>query len=360
MTVISPDWSRRRVALAGMRDALSFPAWVVGFGLVGIGSLARDVGYPVEVAVLSTLLVWAGPSQVIFFASIAAGAAWSAIALAIGFASLRFLPMTVAILPLLRRPGQSIWTQLLLAHYVAVTSWVEGLRRLPAMPPEQRVAYFLGFTNTCVLVSATGTFAGYYLLGALPVPLAAGLLCLTPIFFLALADGGHPPSRRRGGAWVGPRARPDLRQADRRRVRSDRRRPDRRQRRLRVRADAKDGAMTQPIAALDGAHWPYLALLLFAFLPTEIWRWLAVAFARRVDADSPWLDWVRAVATALLAGVVAKLIVSPPGVLAAMPLPLRLVALGVTLAIMLADKRKVLLAVLAGEAVLVGVGWFLV
>lgn len=182
------DW--KRVALAGMRDALSLPAWVVGFGLVGVGSLARDVGYPVEVAVLSTMLVWAGPSQVIFFASIAAGAAWSAIAIAIGFASLRFLPMTVAILPLLRRPGQGVAMQLLLAHYVAVTAWAEGLRRLPGIPPAQRVAYFLGFANTCMAVSSIGTFAGYYLVGALPVPLAAGLLCLTPIFFLASLAAG--------------------------------------------------------------------------------------------------------------------------------------------------------------------------
>jgi predicted branched-subunit amino acid permease len=187
---VSPDWSWGRVALAGMRDALSFPAWMVGFGLVGIGSLARDVGYPVDVAVLSTILVWAGPSQVLFFASIAAGAAWSAIAIAIAFASLRFLPMTVAILPLLRKPGQTIWTQLLLAHYVAVTGWAEGLRRLPAVPPAQRVAYFVGFCQTCMTVSAIGTFAGYYLLDALPVPLAAGLLCLTPIFFLTSLVAG--------------------------------------------------------------------------------------------------------------------------------------------------------------------------
>ena len=100
---VSADWSWQRVALAGMRDALLLPAWIVGFGLIGIGSLARDVGYPVDVAVLSTILVWAGPSQVLFFASIAAGAAWSAIAIAIAFASLRFLPMTMAFLPLLRR-----------------------------------------------------------------------------------------------------------------------------------------------------------------------------------------------------------------------------------------------------------------
>lgn len=117
--------------------------------------------------------------------------------------------------------------------------------------------------------------------------------------------------------------------------------------------------MTQPIAWLDGAHWPYLALLAFAFLPTEIWRWLAVAFARKIDPDSPALEWVRSVATALLAGVVAKLILSPPGALAALPLALRVGALAVTLAIVVFDRRKVMLAVVSGEAVLIGCGWLL-
>lgn len=183
-----PHWLA--IAATGLRDALLLPAWVVGLALVGVGSLARDVGYPVEVAVLSTVLVWAGPSQVIFFASIAAGAAWSAIALSVGFASLRFLPMTIAILPLLRRPGQGVAMQVLLAHYVAVTAWAEGLRRLPPMPPERRVAYYLGFANGCMAVSAAGTFAGYHLVGAFPAPLAAGLLCLTPIFFLISLTAG--------------------------------------------------------------------------------------------------------------------------------------------------------------------------
>lgn len=117
--------------------------------------------------------------------------------------------------------------------------------------------------------------------------------------------------------------------------------------------------MTQPIPWLDGPFWPYLALLLFAVLPTEIWRWLAVAFSRRLDANSPALEWVRAVATALLAGIVAKLIVTPPGALAAVPLALRVGALAVTLGIMLFDRRRVMLAVLAGEVTLIGGAWWL-
>lgn len=112
--------------------------------------------------------------------------------------------------------------------------------------------------------------------------------------------------------------------------------------------------MTQPIAFLDGPWWPYLALVLFAVLPTEIWRWLAVAFARKLDESSPWLEWVRLVATALLAGVVAKLVLAAPGALAGVPLTVRLAALAVAVTIVLAWRRRVMLAVLAGEAVLIG------
>jgi branched-subunit amino acid transport protein len=112
--------------------------------------------------------------------------------------------------------------------------------------------------------------------------------------------------------------------------------------------------MTQPIALLDGPWWPYLALLLFAVLPTEIWRWLAVAFARKLDESSPWLEWVRLVATSLLAGVVAKLVLAAPGALAGVPLAVRLAALAVAVTIVLVGRRKVMLAVLAGETVLIG------
>lgn len=112
--------------------------------------------------------------------------------------------------------------------------------------------------------------------------------------------------------------------------------------------------MTQPIAWLDGPHWPYLALFLFAVLPTEIWRWLAVVFARGLDADSALLDWVRAVATALLAGIVAKLIVSPPGALVHAPMLVRVLSLAAAVVVMAISRRRMMLAVLAAEAVLIG------
>jgi predicted branched-subunit amino acid permease len=187
---VAPDYVRP--FLRGARDALLLPAWVVGFALVGVGSLAHDVGHPVGAAMLSTLLIWAAPAQVIFYGGLAGGSALPVIAIAVCLSSIRFLPMTMAILPLLRRPGQGIWMQFLIAHYVAVTVWVEGLRRLPQIAEPQRLPYYFGFANACILTSAMMTGVGYYLSAALALPFVAGLLFLTPVFFtLSLMAGAR-------------------------------------------------------------------------------------------------------------------------------------------------------------------------
>jgi hypothetical protein len=118
--------------------------------------------------------------------------------------------------------------------------------------------------------------------------------------------------------------------------------------------------ITQPIAFLDGPWWPYLALILFAVLPTEIWRWCGVIFARRLDEGSPTLEFVRLVATALLAGVVAKLVTTPSGALAELPALLLFCALAVALAVLALARTRLLWAVAAGQAVLIGGGfWWL-
>jgi predicted branched-subunit amino acid permease len=184
-----------RLFLRGVLDAVALPAWVVGLSLFAVGSLAGETGFPAGAAVLSTLLIWAGPAQVIFFGGIAAGTALPAIALAVGLSSIRLLPMTMSILPMLRERAKDAAPQILIAHYVTVTVWVEALRRLPPMPPDERVPYYLGFANACLGVCAVTTLFGYTLVGALPLPLAAGLLFLTPTFFtLSLAAGARGAS----------------------------------------------------------------------------------------------------------------------------------------------------------------------
>ncbi|MFS8038213.1 AzlD domain-containing protein [Xanthobacter sp. AM11] len=93
-------------------------------------------------------------------------------------------------------------------------------------------------------------------------------------------------------------------------------------------------------------------VVLVGFLPTEIWRSLAVLAGRRVEEGSGVLLWVRAVATALLAAVVARLLFAPAGALAAVPLALRLGAVAGGVAGFVALRRSVFAGVLIGEIIL--------
>jgi branched-subunit amino acid transport protein AzlD len=98
--------------------------------------------------------------------------------------------------------------------------------------------------------------------------------------------------------------------------------------------------------------WPYLALILVGFLPNEIWRWLGLLAARGLEEDSQILVWVRAVATAVLAGVIAQLISTSSGVLATIPLGVRIAAALAGFIAFLVVRRSVLAGVLVGELVL--------
>ncbi|MCC6948247.1 MAG: AzlC family ABC transporter permease [Bradyrhizobiaceae bacterium] len=151
---------------------------------VGFGGLIRDIGFPLGAAVLSTLLVWALPAQVLLAGGYAAGNAAPVIALAVGLSSVRLFPMAAAILPYLRSSRRGIGVQFLAAHFVAVTAWIEGMRRLPNVAVEGRLPFFFGLSATLVLSSMIATAMGFYLAGLLPRALAIGLLFLTPLSFL--------------------------------------------------------------------------------------------------------------------------------------------------------------------------------
>jgi hypothetical protein len=106
--------------------------------------------------------------------------------------------------------------------------------------------------------------------------------------------------------------------------------------------------------ALTADLWPYLLLVLVGFLPNEIWRVLGLVAARGLDEDSEIVVWVRAVATAVLAAVIAKLTIFSPGVLAQVPLAIRLLAVASGLAGYFLIRRSVFAGVIVGEMVLIG------
>ena len=110
---------------------------------------------------------------------------------------------------------------------------------------------------------------------------------------------------------------------------------------------------------LQDPWWPYVALLVFGFLPSEIWRLMAVVLSRGLSEQSPVIAWVRLVATALLCGVVVKLLLAPSGALAAVPLAGRIGAIVAGAGAFMATRRSLLAGVAAGETVLVGTAWWM-
>jgi branched-subunit amino acid transport protein len=102
---------------------------------------------------------------------------------------------------------------------------------------------------------------------------------------------------------------------------------------------------------------PYLAILLGAALPTHVWRWLGVLLAGRLDEKSELIAWVKAVATALLAALIAKLILDPTGPLAAVPVFARVGAAALGFAAYLVSGNRLFFGVITGEAVLLA-AWF--
>jgi hypothetical protein len=106
--------------------------------------------------------------------------------------------------------------------------------------------------------------------------------------------------------------------------------------------------------------WHALVILLVAgIIPNQIWRMLGLWFGGSIDEGSERLIWVRAVATAILAGVIAQIVVQPPGALASVPASLRYGAVAAGFAAFMVTRRSIVAGVICGEAVMFAGKWWL-
>ncbi len=116
--------------------------------------------------------------------------------------------MTVVLMPLLKGHGGPRWHELATVHFVGVTQWLEGLRRLPDVPVHLRLAHYLGIGVSVSSGTLLGSAIGYLMTEAVPGWLVAALLFLTPIYFLlSLIETARGPGDRLAiafGAVIGP------------------------------------------------------------------------------------------------------------------------------------------------------------
>ena len=110
--------------------------------------------------------------------------------------------------------------------------------------------------------------------------------------------------------------------------------------------------------ALDAWWWPYLFIIIAGTLATDLWRWIGVVAGGSLRDDSEALIWVKAVATALVAGVISQLVLFPTGAAAEVQLGFRIAAAVIGWLAFWFARRSVTAGVVAGELAFLA-GWYL-
>lgn len=82
-----------------------------------------------------------------------------------------------------------------------------------------------------------------------------------------------------------------------------------------------------------------IVLLLISLLAHEPFRWLGFYLGRGIDAGSEVFIWVRAVSTALVAGLVSRLVIFPAGTLDDVAMTWRISAVAIGLGIYALTKH---------------------
>jgi predicted branched-subunit amino acid permease len=170
--------------IRGIRAALnSVFVYVLVGTYIGYGALSHDLGFSLGWALVSTMVMWAGPAQVIIVTTLGSGSTLIQAAIAVALSSMRLLPMVVALLPLIKTPRTGYRHLLLPAHFTAISVWVESLRLVPGLPREQRVHFCNGLGVGLMSPALLATIVGYVLAAQLPTLFAAAVLFLTPMSF---------------------------------------------------------------------------------------------------------------------------------------------------------------------------------
>src|SRR5258708_14607831 len=115
----SPQWQNSIRAFAwGMSSVASTVLTLVLFATyLGIGALAHDTHFSLGWALASTLLVWAGPAQIILISTLCSGATIVQAAVAVTVSAIRLFPMGGSELPIMPAPPRKRRHLILAAHF---------------------------------------------------------------------------------------------------------------------------------------------------------------------------------------------------------------------------------------------------
>ena len=160
-------------------------------GYLGFAALAKAGEFPLWAALISVTTVWSLPGQLVMLELWLAGTAPLIIVIAVALTAMRFLPMTVSFLPLVREPRHRAAQLYFAAHMLVMTNWAPCMRSVPELPIGQRMPYFLGFAITNWVACVAATLAGYFLVDSFPPLVNRGLVLITPLYFVLILSAEY-------------------------------------------------------------------------------------------------------------------------------------------------------------------------
>ena len=173
----------RPVVRKAVLDALSLPAFILFFTMMGFGSLMQKADFSAAMAAVATLTIWGLPGQLAMVELTVTGQGLIAIVVACSLANARFMPMVVSFVPAMTHGGASFWRQLLDAQMLSINSWAVCMREFPGVEPQWRRLYYRTFASFILAAAVVGTLFGYYGAVILPAVIVLGLIFTSPLFF---------------------------------------------------------------------------------------------------------------------------------------------------------------------------------
>ena len=180
---MEPIQSPRLTYTRAAKDAFGFPSIMLFFSMIGFGSLARESGLSLGMALGSTAGIWGLPGQVVMAELYISGVSAFFIILAVSLANARFLPMALSFIPLMRDGVRNFGWMFALVQLLSINTWAAGLKNFPGLSMPMRPRYYLLFSTICMVSGLAGTAVGFFGITSLSRPAALGLLFLNPLFF---------------------------------------------------------------------------------------------------------------------------------------------------------------------------------
>jgi len=192
---------------SGALTAIQLNFWMVFASMIGFGSMAESVNLTVGIALGATLGIWGLPGQVAMIELFSMGTPFLAIVAASSLANLRFMPMLVIMLPLFQNSRKDHTLKIILAQLMSINIWSITMQKVPTLPTNERLPFYLGASFVCLTGGALGTIIGYFIAGELPTYLTLSLIFLNPAYFVFVISS----ARQRNcfiaviiGAFLGP------------------------------------------------------------------------------------------------------------------------------------------------------------